>query len=254
MALNPATALSGIDPLLMAGAAAMTFGAAYVRGLTGFGMAIILVPLLGMIVTPGEAVVLGILLQLLIGPVGLKIIYADAHRSSALTIAVYAMLATPLGIWLLGRTTPDVARLLIALIAIGAFLLVLLPQRGELRPGPKETAATGIASGILTGFAAMPGPPVVPYYLRQPIPPAEARASMMLVFFATAIAGTLSSFALGLASWRLVWLSVLLFPAVLLGNWLGAKSFGKVPASLWRTFVAIVLGVAGLSAVVRLFN
>lgn len=254
MALNPATALSGIAPLLMAGAAAMTFGAAYVRGLTGFGMAIILVPLLGMIVSPGEAVVLGILLQLLIGPVGLKIIYADAHRSSALTIAVYAMLATPLGIWLLGRTAPDVARLLIALIAIGAFLLVLLPQRGELRPGPKETAATGIASGILTGFAAMPGPPVVPYYLRQPIPPAEARASMMLVFFATAIAGTISSFALGLASWRLVWLSVLLFPAVLLGNWLGAKSFGKVPASLWRTFVAIVLGVAGLSAVVRLFN
>lgn len=254
MALNPATALSGIDPLLMAGAAAMTFGAAYVRGLTGFGMAIILVPLLGMIVSPGEAVVLGILLQLLIGPVGLKIIYADAHRSSALTIAIYAMLATPLGIWLLGRTAPDVARLLIALIAIGAFLLVLLPQRGALRPGPKETAATGIASGILTGFAAMPGPPVVPYYLRQPIPPAEARASMMLVFFATAIAGTISSFALGLASWRLVWLSVLLFPAVLLGNWLGAKSFGKVPASLWRTFVAIVLGVAGLSAVVRLFN
>ena len=40
----------------MAGAAAMTFGAAYIRGLTGFGMAIILVPLLGSIVTPGEAV------------------------------------------------------------------------------------------------------------------------------------------------------------------------------------------------------
>jgi uncharacterized protein len=254
LGLSPTAALSGIDPLVMAGAAAMTFGAAYVRGLTGFGMAIILVPLLGLIVSPSEAVVLGILLQVLIGPVGLKIIYADAHRRSALAIAGYAMIATPLGIWLLGRTTPDVARLLIALIAIGAFLLVLLPQRGELRPGPKETAATGIASGILTGFAAMPGPPVVPYYLRQPIPSAEARASMMLVFFATAIAGTISSFALGIASWKLVWLSLILFPAVLLGNWLGAQSFGKVPASLWRTFVAVVLGIAGLSAVVRLLN
>jgi uncharacterized protein len=252
--LNPAAALAGVDPLLMAGAAAMTFGAAYIRGLTGFGMAIILVPLLGLIVSPREAVVLGILLQVLIGPVGLKIIYADAHRKSALAIAGYAMFATPLGIWLLGQTSPDVARLLIALIAIGAFLLVLLPQRGELRPGPKETAATGIASGILTGFAAMPGPPVVPYYLRQPIPPAEARASMMLVFFATAIAGTISSFALGIASWKLVWLSLILFPAVLLGNWLGAKSFGKVPAPLWRSFVAGVLGLAGLSAVIRLLT
>ena len=55
----------GFAPLTLVGAAAMTFGAAYVRGLTGFGMAIILVPLLGLIIAPGEAVVLGILLQLL---------------------------------------------------------------------------------------------------------------------------------------------------------------------------------------------
>jgi len=234
--------------------AGMTFGAAYIRGLTGFGMAIILVPLFGLIVKPGEAVVIAILLQVLIGPVGLKVIYADAHRQSALRISAFAMLATPLGIWLLMHTSPDVARLLIAAIAIGAFVLVLLPQRGAIRPGPKETALTGIASGILTGFAAMPGPPVVPFYLRQPIPPKEARASMMLVFFATAIAGTISAYVLGLADARLLWLSLLLFPSVLLGNWLGAKSFGRVPPTVWRSFVAGVLGLAGLSAFLRLLN
>ena len=64
--------LLGLAPLTLAGAAAMTFGAAYVRGLTGFGMAIILVPLLGMLMPPGQAVVLGIILQLLIGPVGFR--------------------------------------------------------------------------------------------------------------------------------------------------------------------------------------
>jgi uncharacterized membrane protein YfcA len=168
--------------------------------------------------------------------------------------AAFAMLATPLGIVLLMQTTPNVARVLIAVIAIAAFLLVLLPQRGALRPGPKETALTGIAAGILTGFAAMPGPPVVPFYLRQPIPPKEARASMMLVFFATAIAGTISAFVLGLANGRLMWLSLLLFPSVLLGNWLGAKSFCKVPPTVWRSCVAGILGLAGISAVVRLLT
>lgn len=245
--------MAGVEPSLLAAAAGMTFCAAYVRGLTGFGMAIILVPLLGLILSPGEAVVLGILLQLLIGPVGIRIIYADAHRKSALTIAAYAVVATPVGIWLLQQTSPDVARLLIVLIAIGAFVMVLLPPRGELRPGPKETVATGIASGILTGFAAMPGPPVVPYYLRQPIPPAEARASMMLVFFATAIAGSLSSIALGIASWRLACLAAILFLPMLAGNWLGARSFGNVPDRLWRMFVAAILGLAAVSAVLRLF-
>jgi uncharacterized membrane protein YfcA len=237
---------------LLAGAAAVTFGAAYVRGLTGFGMAIILVPLLGLIISPGEAVVLGILLQLLIGPVGIKVILADADRKSALIIAAFAMVTTPLGIWLFKQTPPDVARLLIAGIAIIAFLLVLLPYRAGAGPGPKETAATGIASGILTGFAAMPGPPVIPYYLRQSMTPDQARASMMMVFFGTAIAGTISSFALGLGSWRLIWLSAFLFLPMLAGNWLGARSFGKVSAPVWRSFVAVVLAVAALSAVIRL--
>jgi uncharacterized protein len=254
IALNPADALAGVPPLLMAGAAAMTFGAAFIRGLTGFGMAIILVPLLGLIITPGEAVVLGIYLQFLIGPVGFRVILADADRKSATMIAAFAVAATPVGILLLKFTTPDLARLLIAAIAIGAFLLVLLPQRPGFVPGPKETAATGIVSGILTGFAAMPGPPVVPYYLRQQIPPAQARASMMMVFFATAIAGTVSSIALGLASWRLAWLAVLLFPPMLFGNWIGGKCFGRVPAPLWRSFVAAILGLAGLSAVWRLVH
>ncbi len=234
--------------------AAVTFGAAFIRGLTGFGMAIILVPLFGLIVKPTEAVFIGLLLQVLIGPVGLKIILADAHKHSAFWIAGFAVLATPFGILLLKHTTPDVARLMIAVTAIGAFVLVLLPQRGALRPGPKETAFTGIASGILNGFAAMPGPPVVPYYLRQPIPPEEARASMLLVFFVTAITGVLASYVLGLTHARLLWLSLLLFPSVLLGNWLGAKCFGKVPAHLWRSFVAGVLGLAGLSAFIRLLN
>lgn len=249
--MNALQHLAGLDPLLIAGAMLMTFGAAFIRGLTGFGMAIILVPLLGLIITPGEAVVLGILLQLLIGPVGLKIIYADADRRSAMTIAAIAMLATPIGIWLLMKTPSDVARLLIAAIAVGAFLLVLLPVKPGHRPGSVETALTGFASGILTGFAAMPGPPVVPYYLRQPIEPTVARASMMLVFFATAIAGTLSSVALGLTSWRLVWLSLLLFPAVLLGNWLGKMCFGRVAPPLWRSIVAVILGIAGISALLR---
>ncbi|OYZ88925.1 MAG: hypothetical protein B7Y00_02820, partial [Sphingomonadales bacterium 17-56-6] len=69
--------LIGISSTQLLLLAAVTFGAAYIRGLTGFGMAIILVPLFGLIVKPGEAVVIAILLQVLIGPVGLKVILAD---------------------------------------------------------------------------------------------------------------------------------------------------------------------------------
>ena len=247
--------LVGLAPLTVAGAAAMTFGAAYVRGLTGFGMAIILVPLLGLIVPPGEAVVLGILLQLLIGPVGIEVIMADADRSTAVPIALLAMLATPAGMVALHATTPDVARLLITLIAVGAFVAVLLPKQPEgHRPGRFAVAGTGIASGILTGFAAMPGPPVVPFYLRRHLEPKVARASMMLVFFATAIAGTLAALWVGIATWRLFLLSLILFLPMWLGNRIGGRHFGSVAPHVWQAMVAVVLGVAAVSAVVRILS
>ena len=155
--MNSLQSLVGLAPLTIAGAAAMTFGAAYVRGLTGFGMAIILVPLLGLIIPPAQAVTLGILLQLLIGPVGLPAIVADSDRSSAVPIALIAVVTTPIGMLALKGVTPDVARLLITSVAVGAFVAVLLPKQPEgHQPGPLAIGGTGLAAGVLTGFAAMP--------------------------------------------------------------------------------------------------
>lgn len=251
-AIIEALAAIGLSAGDLAFAAAMTFLAALIRGLTGFGMAIILVPLLGLVMEPGQAVVLAIFLQLLIGPVGLPAILAEADRRSALTIGGVALLTTPLGVWLLSQTPPDLARLLIALVAIGAFFLMLFAHKAARRPGAPATVATGLASGVLTGFAAMPGPPVVPYYLRDAFAPRVARASMMLVFFITAIAGTLSSLALGLATVQLALLSLALFLPMTLGNHLGAKAFGKISPALWRSAVFALLLGAGIAALVRL--
>jgi uncharacterized protein len=245
---------TSLTPSAFALIAAITFGAAAIRGLTGFGMAIILVPLLGMIIRPDQAVILAILLQLLIGPVGIRTILADFHRPSATMIAIFAVMTTPIGIWLLAHTAPNLARLLIAGIAIGAFLLVLIPRREPRPPGMPVTLLTGAAAGILTGFAAMPGPPVVPYYIASGFSPVVARASMMFVFFATAIAATLSSWLIGFLEPRIVLTSILLFPAVLAGNWAGGLAFGRIAPALWRTLVGLILGMAGVSAVVRAFG
>jgi hypothetical protein len=246
-------ALTGLSPSLLALAAAMTFGAAVIRGLTGFGLAIILVPLLGLLIVPTQAVVLGILLQLLIGPVGLRGILRDAHRPSALPISAVAMLTTPLGIAALTALSPNAARLLIAIIALAAFALILLPQHPDgHRPGRLAICLTGAASGVLNGFAAMPGPPVVPFYLRQAITPHAARASMMLVFFATAIAGSVSAGWAGLVDRQLLQLALVLFVPVLIGNWLGGRAFGRVAPAIWRSTVGGVLGLAGVGAAVRL--
>lgn len=246
--------LGGFDPATLGAALGLVFGASLVRGLTGFGLAIILVPLLGLIVPPAEAVVISILLQLLAGPIGLKRILADGERATTMPISIAAMLATAPGVWLLSVTPPDVARLAIALLALAAFGLMFVPAKQGAVPGRNETIATGVAAGLLTGFASMPGPPVVPFYLRRKLAPNIARASMLTVFFACAIAGSIAAFAMGVADLHLLWISILFYPALYIGTLLGEMAFGKVSEPVWRTLVGAILGVAGAAAVARLLN
>ena len=244
----------GLTPLQIGIALFATLAAAFVRGLAGFGMAILLVPVLGLAVPPREAVVVANCLGLLIGLAGLRK-FIGASEKSALQIAAVAMLATPLGVGLLAVTDPELARLAIALIALGSFVLVVLPKRPAHHvPSVIETGGTGVFSGILTGFAGMPGPPVVPYYIRREIPAQLARASMMTIFLATSLAGVVSAIVLGVATVREPLLAALLFPAVLLGNWLGNCVFGKISDRVWRLFTGVVLGLSALVALWKLLK
>ena len=141
-------------------AAALTTGlvAAFIRGLAGFGLAIILVPVLALALTPVEAVLTTNVVALLIGGLELPRLLREAERSVWTIIAVVLVTTLP-GLALLAATPPDIARLLIALVALSAFFAILFPVREPEQPGLVTTGLTGAASGILTGFAGMPGPP-----------------------------------------------------------------------------------------------
>jgi hypothetical protein len=244
----------GLSPNQLAIALAATLAAAFVRGFAGFGMAILLVPVLGLAIAPSAAVVVSNWLGVMIGLVGVRAVLGASERS-AFVIAALAVAATPLGVWLLSHTDPELARLLIALIALGAFALVLVPKKpaGHVHSAG-WTGLTGLTSGVLTGFAGMPGPPVVPYYLGRRIAPELARASMMTIFLATSLAGVGAALGLGLAGWSELRLAAVLFPAVLLGNWLGLKALGRIGENAWRLFAGSVLGIAALAALGRLLQ
>ncbi|MEO1648339.1 MAG: sulfite exporter TauE/SafE family protein [Pseudomonadota bacterium] len=244
--------LAAFSPVQIAVAALATFGAAFIRGLTGFGFGILLVPILALALSPVEAVLAINIMAGLLAFTEVRLILREAERS-AFVIGGLVVLATAPGLWLLSITPVDVARLLIAMVALSAFFAILLPQRGAEQPGPMTTTVTGLSAGVLTGFAAMPGPPVVPYYVGRDIPRATAKASMIGIFGIAALAGVGSGAAIGVMSWRVAVLGLSLFPLVLLGNWVGSLAFGKVSDRTWRSFVGVVLGAAALAALIKLF-
>lgn len=241
----------GFTAAQIAVAFAAALGSAFVRGLTGFGMAILLVPVLALALPPVEAVVLTNALALMIGATEIRSLVRDAERS-AWVIGALVVVTTPLGLYALSLTGKDVARLIIALIAFSAFIAILLPRRGDAVPGRSVTGFVGVLSGLMTGYAGMPGPPVVPYYAGRDLPRAIAKASMQLIFTIAASAGLLTATWLGILRLELLLFAVLILPVIILGNRLGARVSGTISDPVWRGTVGVVLGGAAVAALIRL--
>ena len=225
--------------------------AGFVRGLAGFGLSVVLVPVLQLAIAPAAAVLVGIVSLFLIGLTDIGRIRRAADKS-ALPLTLIALLFMPAGLWALTALSADWARVLIAGVSLGAFVLVVVPLGNIGMPRRSALALSGIATGFFGGFAGMPGPGMAPFYLRGRLKPASARASMMAIFLLVTPLSALFFIALGVGSWREGAFALALFPFVILGDILGHKAYGRVTARQWQVTTALVLGAAALGAVWRL--
>ena len=230
---------------------AAAVAAGFVRGLAGFGLSVVLVPVLQLAMAPQLAVFVGLVSLSLIALTDIGRIRRDADRSFV-PLAVVAVLAMPLGLWALSVLPAEWARVLIALVSLGAFVLVVVPLRQLRLPPRLALVLAGSATGFLGGFAGMPGPGMGPYYLRGRFRPHPARASMMAIFLVLTPLSVALFWWRGVGSWRELGLAALLFPAVLAGDWLGHHAFGRVTTRQWQVATGSLLALAALVAIARL--
>ena len=204
--------LAGFTTGQIAAAAIATFGAAVIRGLTGFGFGFLLTPTLALTLSPVQAVLLVNVLAFSLAAAETRFVLREADRS-ALWISALLVLTVMPGL-LLSAVPSEYGRVLIALAAVTAFVIVVVPRRKQAErspPGPLATGATGLVAGVATGFAAMPGISVVPYYVRQDMARVTAKASMIGIFGVSALASLASGAVTGLLEWHLLVFGLLLF-------------------------------------------
>jgi uncharacterized membrane protein YfcA len=240
-----------IEAILVAIVAAMAAG--FIRGLAGFGLSVVLVPVLQLAIEPAAAVLVGIVSLFLIGLTDIGRIRRDADRS-AIPLTAIALASMPLGLWCLVTLPADWARVLIAMVSLGAFVLVVVPLGKIAMSRGLAMGLSGFATGFFGGFAGMPGPGMAPFYLRGRLAPLAARASMMAIFLVLTPLSALFFIALGFGSWRQAGLAAALFPFVLIGDWIGHAAFGRITQRQWQVSTALVLGAATIGAVMKLLG
>ena len=225
--------------------------AAVLRAFTGFGFALAAVPVFSLFLSPAQSVVLSASLSLAIGLVSVRSYWGQVEPRGMLPLVVLAVLGTLAGAALLVQLSAQNFRLWIGLSVIAACLVLSFYRPGKARPRPWLGAFTGALSGLLNGAFAIPGPPVIIYAMATQREPAKARA-LLISFFTVSSLAALCSFALaGLVHLEALWLLLLCFPVMFVGDKFGLLLFRRYGSALYRRVALVTLYVIGISTTAR---
>jgi uncharacterized membrane protein YfcA len=238
-----------LDPTL-GFACALVALAAVVRGFSGFGSAMIVMPGLSLIYPPVETLVVFALIELAANlqllPQGLR----DADRRRVLPLALGATLCLPLGWQVIVAVEPETMRRAIGAVVLLLVALLALGWRYRGPLGRGATFAVGCASGLLGGSTGMAGPPVILMLMSTPGSAAQVRGALILFF------AWLGLVFLALFAWEgrldvtALLRAAVLLPFYLAGIWAGSRLFRRSGERHFRWAALAILAAVAVAALV----
>jgi len=224
--------------------------AAFIRGLAGFGFALVLAPVLLLILQPAAVVVINLSLMLLSNIVVIGHSHARIDFKRILPIALSSLLGIPLGVWIISVVAASFLKIFVGAIIISFAVLVASGIRITFTGERLSSGIAGFFSGILSSSTSLGGPPVVLFMQSQHWPKEIIHPSLAGYFM------FLGSFALGALALsgnvhtETLMTAASLSPALLAGTSLGVFVFQRVNARFFGTISIAVVICAGLLGVI----
>jgi uncharacterized membrane protein YfcA len=215
--------------------------AGVVRGITGFGGAMVMAPPLALLLGPRLAVPVVLLLEGLAGAPMLVQTRSLVRWRVVGPILAATCVTVPLGGYVLVTVDPQSLRRLIAGIVIVFSLLML---RGWRYAGVQRTATgvgLGAVAGVMLGATTVGGPPVILYLLAGPDRIETTRANLTFFLAGSSLAGLAMLWLAGVLDLRAAWTGLLLAPGYCLGLVGGSRLFPRFNDTRFRQFTLLLM-------------
>ena len=246
VSLNAATAICGI-----------AFVAGLARGFSGFGSALIFMPLASSIAAPRLVAALLLIIDFVAALPLIPNAWKHADRRATAVIVFGALIGVPIGTYFLTVLDPVTTRWIISTFVFALLLLLLSGWRYRGKDHTAISVGIGGLSGFCSGLAQTGGPPIVGYWLGRPVASTIARANIMLFFAASDFFSVVSYALTGLITTESILFSLVVGPVYAIGVLLGAQLFGRASESLFRSIcyaliaIAVIAGLPALDGVLR---
>jgi len=216
------------------------------RGFSGFGGALIFVPVASSVVGPKLAVPLLLIVDIVLTPGLVPKAWRNADRPEVGVMAVGAALGIPIGTYLLTHVDGTAIRWAIVGIVVALLTMLMSGWRYHGRPHAGLPGAIGLTSGLFSGAAQVGGPPVVAYWLGGALAPQTVRANIVLYFAISSVLSITSYLIAGLITWETVQLSLIIGPTFALGLFSGARLFTRTNETVFRRICYSLIAAAAI--------
>ncbi len=239
--------LFGLAPEGLGWIVAAAFLSGLVRGFSGFGTAMVFLPVAAPFLGPFGAI-LALAFMDLLGPVpNLRPAWISVEKSDLARLTLGSAVALPVGLWLLTQVPAEVFRYAVSLVSLVMLAVLLLGLRYRSVVRRTMVTAIGAAAGLLGGIAGLPGPVVILFYMSRPLPVAVIRATILLFLFAFDILIIAAMTGFGRVTLAGASLGLMLAVPNLAGNWLGGRLFRPEREGLYRGAAYGLIALAALS-------
>lgn len=218
-------------------ALAVIVAAGVVRGFTGFGAGLVMVPLLALLWGPVEAlatsVTLGTAATLQLLPRALPL----ANWRDAGPMMASSTVLTPVGTALLVTLDPELVKRIIAALVL---LVTLITLRGWVYRGPRGALASSVAGGVggvINGLAGVGGPALVLYLISIKETASVHRANIVMALAVTSAVSLVGLFVAGAITTRVLIHTLVFIAPSILSVWLGVRLFAVLPARAFRLII-----------------
>jgi uncharacterized membrane protein YfcA len=254
--------LSGFIPAHISNQAALAicaiaFISGTARGFSGFGSALIFMPLASSLAAPRLVAALLLVIDFVGSLPLLPNAWNKADRKATSVIVAGALVGVPIGTWLLTRLDPVTTRWIISGFVTALLLLLLSGWRYRGKDYAALSIGIGTLSGFCSGLAQTGGPPIVGYWLGRPIASGIARANIVLFFAASDFFSIVNYAVTGLINREALLFALVVGPVYAIGVRCGALLFGRASESVFRGIcyaliaLAVIFGLPALDGVLR---
>ena len=220
--------------------------AGLVRGFSGFGSALIIMPVASSVLSPFAAILFLTVVEMF-GPLpNLRNALQNGALREVGMLLFGAAVGLPVGLALLSLVSPEAFNWAVSIAVLLLLITLMFGWRyeGELRPS--GVTGVGVLGGFMAGIIGIPGPPVIMFYMASRNAITTIRANFLLYLLGIDVIMVTCFVFLGEFDWNAFFVALLLILPYMAANAGGALLFRPDAERAYRAVAYVIIAASAI--------